>query len=163
MSTDEIVENPTDYTRAEQRHYEQIREQERVVATLAITSEDTKRTANAAKKAFEAGDEKLRELIHAGPDPQPKLPGMEDVDDKCNDEWRTLPIEDLEIIAITAKRLRDEDIATIGDLSGFISDHGGEWWRYLSGIGAVQAEGIANCYVEFWTAHPEYCEPTEDE
>ena len=157
-TTDTTTETPesTAYTKAEQAHYEQIRQKEREVGKLASRADDTKRTASAAKKAFEAADEELREFIHVGLDLQQKLPGMDGV--KPSEEWRELPLSDLGLGDFYTGKLADVKVTTIGDLSDWMTKHGDQWWRDIPGIADGKAETIAGCFADFWAAHPEYCE-----
>lgn len=65
---------PVDAAAHIREHYEQIREKEREVYALEGEYNDAKEEAAGAKKAFDAADKELRNLIARGPDRQKKLP-----------------------------------------------------------------------------------------
>lgn len=68
----------------EKAHYAEIREKEKDVRRLACIADDKKADASAAKKAFEAADLALRNLISRGPY-QAELPFGEE--EKPEDAW----------------------------------------------------------------------------
>jgi len=65
------------YTQLEQRHYQEIRDEEREVAKMEADHREKKDSASAAKKRFEAADKELRDFIRRGADPQLPLPYMD--------------------------------------------------------------------------------------
>jgi len=157
----EAVEPETGYTRAEQRHYQEIREQERIVGVLADQSTLAKERAKAAKSTYDEAAAELHAFIRRGPDLQQKLPGMEDVD-QLADAWRDLPLSEAGIVDGLAKPLIEAGIDTLGKLADWSVD--GKDLNDIDGIGTAKADKIGELMTQFWAAHPEFCEePGESE
>lgn len=153
MSTDvETKTEPTLYTKREQAHYQLICTKNAEVAKLAVAVQVAKERFKAAKERWEAAASDLHETIDAGPDPQPKLPGM---DDERPDDWKILALAELDLPAGIVDTLTDAGFATLGELSDRM-DHD-SWWQLVDGIGEKSAEKVADAFAAFWANHPEYC------
>ena len=163
---DEVeAEAKSAYTKAEQKHYQSIRDKEREVADCEADFTAKKESASAAKKRFEAADEQLRAFIRRGPDLQQNLPGMDiDVDSEA---WRDVALVDLDVPADIRELLREllveaeePRLLTIGDLQSYLEEYA---LTDIGGIGPAKAEVIESRLADFWEAHPEYCQPERKE
>ena len=159
MATDtsepETTESVSAYTKAEQAHYEQIRELERQVADLETVADRAKSAASVAKKAFESADEKLRTCIRRGPEVQATLLFGDDEAVKSN--WREMPVTELVLSDSIHDALREANLITLGGLSDFMAAHGEQWWRDVDSIGEQKAVAVADAFAAFWEEHPEFC------
>lgn len=151
----ETTEQPTAYTKAEQSHYQQILKHGRVVDQLKLAMERSKSAATMAKKVYEDAVDEANTLRLKGPDLQQRLPGMDD--GSKEEAWRELPISELLLKNAIGKALIEASLNTLGVLSGYIAQYGEQWWRGLPGIGAGKATEVADAFVAFWKAHPEFC------
>lgn len=148
----------------ERTHYQAIQEKEVEVAELEQEYEGLKADASAAKKRFEAADKELRYLIRKGPDRQTKL-RLADSDAPAAEvaEWKGLPLAALDLAEGIQTKLVEAGIATLGDLQAKVEQHGECWYQDIAGIGQGKAEDIADAFMVFWGAHPEYCRGGEQE
>lgn len=143
------------YTRLEQAHYDEIKQTEVWVHQLEYAEELAKRQYDTAKRRLKEGTVGLRNLIHAGPGDQPRLPGMDQ--ERMQREtppkrWEELPIG----FAIHDKRdstaLIEFGIETIGQLAKY-TNGGGK----LIAIGGVDEHGEARIVEQlqlFWESNP---------
>jgi hypothetical protein len=149
----------TTYTKAEQQHYAEIRAMERKVAELLTTSDADKSIASASKKAFEAADGELRALIHRGPDDQLTLPGM-GPEAELQDP-SAVPIGDIGLTEKQIEQFAEAGVKMIGEFNALVAEHGEHWRKHVKGMGEKGAEKVADLFVKFWEAHPEYCQEPE--
>lgn len=155
------TEEPTAYTRAEQAHYQEILDKEKQLVTLASNMETTKERAKAAKGRYDEAVADLRHLIRRGPDDQPKLNGMEDVDKPASDAWRDLPLSAAGIEGAMAKAILDEEMDTLGKVADWLAT--GNAITDIKGIGKQKSEDYADLMEAFWGEHPEFCDDGEGE
>lgn len=172
MATDEAVVDPetepqteeaqepqeeqSAYTKAEQRHYAEIVDQNKRVAVAEGDFEDANAEAKRLKKVFEAETTKLRSLIRSGPsDSQPTFPGMEDADKPASDAWRDLPLSAAGIKGALAKALEKQEFKTLGQVADYLN--AGNNIDDITGVGSTKAEDYADLMEAFWGEHPEYC------
>lgn len=137
----------------EQSHYAEIRELEKRVRKLYDVAEDKKADASAAKKAFEAADLALRNLIHRGPY-QAELPFPKEEQQEASEDWRAVSVEELGISQSMLTDLADAGFKTIGDLAAH-TDAGKELTD-IAGIGPKKAEDLAARLQSWWDEHPDY-------
>lgn len=133
----------------EKAHYAEIREKEKDVRRLACIADDKKADASAAKKAFEAADLALRNLISRGPY-QAELPFPEEKPE----EWKSISLEELGISQSMLTGLEDAGFKTIGDLAAHTE--AGKELTEINGIGPKKAEDLAARLQSWWDDHPEY-------
>lgn len=155
----EIPEAESAYTKAEQAHYQQIREMNKEVSKLEAIHLGKKEAAAAAKKRYEAASEELGGFISRGPDLQQKLPGM-DAGNVDREAWRELPLSELAISEKVVEKL-GLDLNTLGKLSDLMSEE--LWYQDIDGIGGAIAQKIGDVFADFWQTHPEYCEGGTDD
>lgn len=146
----------TPYTRCEQKHYEEIRQQGRKVIELREAAEQAKAIAAAAKKTYEAAVTELGSLSRRSPDAQQVLPFGAD-----KDAWRDLPLTDLTTANALLGPLEKQEFTSIGQLSDWANANGG--FSGIEGIGPEKEEQLDDAFVAFWTAHPEFCEAAPEE
>ena len=139
------------YTRCEQQHYEQIREQGRKVIELRESAEQAKAIAAAAKKTYEAAVTELGSLSRRSPDTQQELPFGGD-----KDAWRDLPLTDLTTASGLLGPLEKQEFTSIGQLSDYLNSSG--TFAGIEGIGLGKGEQLEEAFVEFWEKHPEFGE-----
>lgn len=154
----------TEHSTVTEQHYQDIIQQNKAVADLAARSGAAKERAKAAKQRYEEGIAELTELIRRGPDPQAKLPGMEDVDAK-SDAWRTVTLEEAGLPSKLLKPFKEfswegGSIKTLGDLADWQAEYE---LANIHGIGPKLADEIADTLVKFWEEHPEYTRPADDD
>ena len=144
------------YTRCEQQHYEQIRQQGRKVIELRESAEQAKAIAAAAKKTYEAAVTELGSLSRRSPDTQQELPFGGD-----KDAWRDLPLTDLTTATGLLGPLEKQEFATIGQVSDWCNANAG--FSGIEGIGFEKGDQLHDAFVKFWAAHPEFCEAVLEE
>lgn len=154
--TDTQGDEVSAYTRCEQQHYEQIRQQGRKVIELRESAEQAKAIAAAAKKTYEAAVTELGSLSRRSPDTQQELPFGGD-----KDAWRDLPLTDLTTANGLLGPLEKQEFGTIGKLSDYVNSGG--MFSGIEGIGPEKAEQLHDAFVEFWKKHPEACEAVLEE
>lgn len=152
----ELKTEPSLYTKQAQAHYAAIVELNDTIGELAMESAVAADDAKTKKKRYEAAVEKLRTLIAAGPDQQPKLPGMLDVE--WTDDWKRLALSELGLPAGIEAAFNKAGIETIGQL--FKRIDGENWWEVFAGIGESKADQVVEAFAAFWEAHPKYCKAT---
>lgn len=156
---EDLAAQATEYTRLEQKHYQEIRATEKRVAILKDEYTSFKSKASSAKKLFEEEDRKLRRLIRGGVDPQMGLFDKSESDAEVEvdkDAWKELPLTKLDIPDGVTGKLYDVEIETLGDLSQWMQND--QWWKDIAGVGEKAAEKIADAFAKFWQEHPEFCE-----
>jgi len=159
MATEETLpeapEQESNYTQAEQAHYQEIIECTNRVEAFARDMAETREAASAAKKAYDAAVLGLRDVIRRGPDMQGKLPfGRE------GDAWRDLATTELiahGLPAATAEVYLENQLETLGKLSDLLGLYGTTWWHEVPGVGEGKAAKTEDAFGAFWRAHPEYC------
>uniref|UniRef100_A0A6M3L2T4 Uncharacterized protein n=1 Tax=viral metagenome TaxID=1070528 RepID=A0A6M3L2T4_9ZZZZ len=144
----------------EAKHYRQICVREKEVARLKAEFNDTREVAKEAKKAYEAEADALHALIHRGPDPQKRLPGIEEGEVEANPEadvqeaeerqWREIPLADLKIPAGTLGKLAEAGLETIGALADWQQEKGEFWAVDIAGIGPKAAVKIEEVLLAAW-------------
>ena len=161
----EEPEPQTAYGKIEADHHEKILEGNREVAVLKAAWESAKDHTSRAKKLWETTDEAFHKFVQDGqkvpepPDPQTKLPGMEDVSEPAaaGDEWWNMAVGNLGVANGLLSILYKSDIKTLGDLSTKMQI-GEQWWRDVPGLGPVKAIEVSDAFAKFWNEHPEFCE-----
>jgi len=157
------TQTESDYTKVEQEHYHRITTMVLEVDKLKASSDRAKEKAKTAKQRWEAAAEELHDLIRRGPDPQPKLPGMEDVDEKSDAEgWRSVSLADVGLVGRLAKPFEETKLATLGDLVDWQAEDL-RTLQDLPGVGEKTAEKIEELLTQFWANHPEWTQPESEE
>jgi len=145
----------------ERKHYEAIKSANTTVAEAAKIYERDKAKAKSSKQQLDDATESLSNLIEKGPDPQKKLPGMEDGPAKpkaAPEAWRKEPIERIGKLTPTVlKGLKAAKLTTIGAFADRTKKLGAGWFEGVEGVGAKAAEKIDEMFVAFWAANPEFC------
>lgn len=159
-----VLETPTTLDELKAKHYAQILAWSKKVRELRILRDETKEAASAAKKRWEAASDELDDLTARGPNPQRVL----DFDDlaasgddaplldaaEAAEEWRTLPIETLDIPEKAIMKLQDVGIHFLGDFSDWQANHGEAWYQDIRGIGEAAATKISDAWGAFWASRP---------
>lgn len=160
---EESPAQPLDELKA--RHYAQILACSKKVRELRILRDETKEAASAAKKRWERASDELDDLTARGPNPQRVLdfdkPAATGDDAPLLDaaeaaeEWRTLPIETLDIPPKAIEKLQDVGIGTLGDFTDWQKSHNNEqWYQDIKGIGEAAATRISDAWEAFWASRP---------
>lgn len=83
------------------------------------------------------------------------------VHDGADQPWRDLPVKDAITIGAVLNGLEDQEhrgniIRTLGQLVDWLNDGGG--FAKIKGVAEKKAHAAEDQMIEFWAAHPEYCE-----
>lgn len=151
----------------EARHYAEILTLSEKVRELRILRDETKEAASAAKKRWEAASDEMDDLTARGPNPQRTLnfgdkPLAPTLDVPPPEEWRTLPIDTLDIATKAIDKLRDVGIDTLGDFCDWTSNHGEAWHQDIKGIGEAAATKISDAWEAFWASRPDQAADSQD-
>jgi hypothetical protein len=75
--------------------------------------------------------------------------------------WREYTLSYLGLSGTLQNKLEEAGIDTLGKLSDKMAN-GNDWWAGIKQVGTAAADQVADCFTEFWTAHPEFCGPVEE-
>jgi hypothetical protein len=149
-----------------ERHAEQVRAAERVVANAEANWESLKEETAVAKKEYDRTVDRLRAVIRSNsPDdaplfnqpatqPEADAPQPEAPTDAEVDAWRSVRLDTLTPKLKPAKleMLAKAGIETVGDVQDFSAKHG-EWWtKEISGFGESGHKQIGDAMEAFWAA-----------
>lgn len=138
-----------------------------------VQFQDANDTAKAYKKAMEAAQEELNDLLRQhvqGMGPLFAGDGSKAADEPASeDAWRRHLLKNLTDPAIpegTLKALAKHEppIITMGDVSDWVRDKGDFWAKNIKGIGEAAQGKIADATAAYWEQNPqpEPKEPTEE-
>ncbi len=172
--SEEQVAEAEAYTKAEQKHYQDIKVKELSVGMLLDLYETVKAEAALAKRVFEQADVELRAMIRKGPDPQQTLSfGDEAV--VPNDAWRGAFLVDLVPYGFPASAVEKFNthvpaLANLGNVVDWLATtYENNRLTDIKGIGEETAAKYDDASVAYFDAHPEFAEkigeskPKEDE
>ena len=119
-----------------------------------------KEEASAAKKHWESMGKRLSDALAEGPDPQQRLPGMDEDDagdatppEPEDDSCREVTLESLDVRPKLLESLAENDppIKTLGDVANWTTEYE---LTNIPGVGPVAAEEIQQACDGYWAQHP---------
>lgn len=115
-----------------------------------------------AKKLRERLEEELGDLlddVFAVPD-KAEMPLFDveatEQEPAPSDDWRSMPIVDLNLPDRVVSALGEKDICTIGSLSDWMEKKTDFWAADIPGIGKAAKQQVEEAFAAFWEQHPEY-------
>ena len=141
------------YSQLERTHYEEIREQERLVRTIEYELEFAKQNYNEHKARLKTAQIELRELIHGGPDAQRKLPRMDHDDmerepSESGPAWKRTPLDRVIGAVDLVNALKKAGLSTVGELADYTNS--GRKLVSIKGVGEQGEAKVIEAMQRFW-------------